>query len=59
MLMSILLWLFGAAFLAAILVLASLLLATLWIAAKAERLVPPVGKFVEIDGNRIHYVDVG
>ncbi|TGW06073.1 alpha/beta hydrolase, partial [Mesorhizobium sp. M2D.F.Ca.ET.145.01.1.1] len=45
MLMSILLWLFGAAFLAAILVLASLLLATLWIAAKAERLVPPVGKF--------------
>lgn len=59
MLMSILLWLFGAAFLAAILVLASLLLATLWIAAKAERLVPPVGKFVEIDGNRIHYIDVG
>ncbi|RWF47853.1 MAG: alpha/beta hydrolase [Mesorhizobium sp.] len=59
MLMSILLWLFGAAFLAAILVIASLLLATLWIAAKAERLVPPVGKFVEIDGNRIHYVDVG
>ncbi|WP_245525042.1 alpha/beta fold hydrolase [Mesorhizobium sp. M8A.F.Ca.ET.165.01.1.1] len=57
--MSILFWLFGAAFLAAILVLASLLLATLWIAAKAERLVPPVGKFVEIDGNRIHYVDVG
>ncbi|TPM41706.1 alpha/beta hydrolase [Mesorhizobium sp. B2-3-4] len=59
MLISILLWLLGAAFLAIILVLACLLLATLWIAAKAERLVPPVGKFVEIDGNRIHYVDAG
>ncbi len=57
--MSILLWLLGAAFLAAILLLASLLLATLWIAAKAERLVPPVGSSIEIDGNHIHYVDVG
>lgn len=29
------------------------------IAADAERRVPPVGKFVEIDGNRIHYVETG
>src|SRR5439155_4541110 len=52
-------WLLGALFLLAILGVASLALATLWIAAKAERLVPPVGKFIEIDGNRIHYVDQG
>lgn len=59
MLLSILLWLLAALFLLAVLAIVCLVLATLWIAAKAQRLVPPVGKFVEIDGNRIHYVDVG
>ena len=34
-------------------------LATRKIAAHAERLVPPSGKFIEIDGNRIHYVEAG
>jgi len=29
------------------------------IAREAERLVPPCGKFVEIDGNRIHYLEKG
>lgn len=29
------------------------------IAADAERRVPPFGKFVDVDGNRIHYVDSG
>jgi pimeloyl-ACP methyl ester carboxylesterase len=33
--------------------------ATRRIAADAERRVPPFGKFVDVDGNRIHYVDVG
>jgi len=28
-------------------------------AAKAEQLIPPAGKFTEIDGNKIHYVDEG
>ncbi|TIW95535.1 MAG: alpha/beta fold hydrolase [Mesorhizobium sp.] len=59
MLLSILSWLLVVLLLLAVLVVASLVLATLWIAAKAERLVPPVGKFIEIDGNRIHYVDRG
>ena len=59
MLLSILSWLLAALFLLAVLGIACLVLATLWIAAKAQRLVPPVGKFVEIDGNRIHYVDMG
>ncbi|QKC84167.1 alpha/beta fold hydrolase [Mesorhizobium sp. NZP2077] len=59
MLISILSWLLALSFLLAVLGIACLVLATLWIAAKAQRLVPPVGKFVEIDGSRIHYVDVG
>ncbi|MER9303209.1 alpha/beta fold hydrolase [Mesorhizobium sp. M0293] len=59
MLLSILSWLLAVLLLLAVLVIACLVLATLWIAAKAERLVPPVGKFIEIDGNRIHYVDQG
>lgn len=59
MLISILSWLLALLLLLAALGFACLVLATLWIAAKAQRLVPPVGKFIEIDGNRIHYVDVG
>ncbi|WP_353822027.1 alpha/beta fold hydrolase [Mesorhizobium sp.] len=59
MLLSILSWLLAVLLLLAVLAIGCLVLATLWIAAKAERLVPPVGKFIEIDGNRIHYVDVG
>lgn len=59
MLLSILSWLLVVLVLLAVLGIASLVLATQWIAVKAERLVPPVGKFIEIDGNRIHYVDQG
>jgi pimeloyl-ACP methyl ester carboxylesterase len=33
--------------------------ATRKIAARAERLVPPSGKFIDIDGNRIHYTQAG
>ena len=59
MLVSILLWLVAGLLLLALVIAASLAAATLWIAAKAERLVPASGKFVEIDGNRIHYVETG
>lgn len=59
MLLSLLSWLLAIIFLSLVLLTAGLVLATLWIAAKAERLVPPVGKFIDIDGNRIHYVDEG
>ena len=59
MLISIVLWLFAGLLIAAALVVLALMLATWRIAAKAERLVPACGKFVEIDGNRIHYVEEG
>ncbi|RUU02886.1 alpha/beta fold hydrolase [Mesorhizobium sp. USDA-HM6] len=59
MLISILSWLIGGLLVAAAVVVLGLMLATWWIAARAERLVPACGKFVEIDGNRIHYVEEG
>ncbi|ANT52097.1 alpha/beta fold hydrolase [Mesorhizobium amorphae] len=59
MLLSVLSWLFGGLLLLVVIVVAGLVLATWWIAAKAERLVPANGKFIEIDGNRIHYVETG
>jgi len=59
MLISILWWLLGGLVGLVVVVLLFLVLATSWIAWKAERLVPARGKFVEIDGNRIHYVEEG
>lgn len=59
MLVSILLWLLIGLFVLALVIVVSLVAATLLIAAKAEKLVPTSGQFVEIDGNRIHYVDEG
>ncbi|WP_245492619.1 hypothetical protein [Mesorhizobium sp. M4A.F.Ca.ET.090.04.2.1] len=56
---SILWWLLGGVVVLAVVVLLFLVLATWWIAAKAKRLVPARGTFVEIDGNRIHYVEEG
>ena len=59
MLTTVLSWLLGCLFAAPALVVLGLMIATRWIAATAERLVPPCGKFVEVDGNRIHYVEEG
>jgi len=52
-------WIFSAVFLLAVLAVGYFVLATQRIAKRAERLVPPAGKFVDIDGNRIHFVDRG
>ena len=59
MLISILWWLLSGLVGLAAMVLLFLLLATWRISAKAEQLVPARGKFIEIDGNRIHYVEEG
>lgn len=56
---SILLAILGAAILVAAAVVLYHVLATRRVATMARRLVPPPGKFVEIDGNRIHYVERG
>ncbi len=49
----------GVALVAGGLVLFHFVLATRRIAAEAERLVPPSGKFVTVAGNRIHYFETG
>ncbi|AZO75125.1 MULTISPECIES: alpha/beta hydrolase [unclassified Mesorhizobium] len=59
MLISVLSWLVGGLLVAAIVAVLGFMLATWRIAARAERLVPACGKFIEIDGNRIHYVEEG
>ncbi|OBQ90475.1 alpha/beta fold hydrolase [Mesorhizobium sp. AA23] len=59
MLISILPWLIGGLLVAAAAVVLGFMLATWWIATKAERLVPACGRFIEIGGSRIHYVEAG
>jgi pimeloyl-ACP methyl ester carboxylesterase len=56
---SILLGIVVAAVAVAVLMLTVAVLRTRRIASLAERLVPASGKFVTIDGNRIHYVEKG
>lgn len=57
--LSILAWLAVLLIAAAAMVAAYFVWRTQTIARRAERLVPARGKFVEIDGNRIHYVEEG
>ena len=40
-------------------VLAGLVLFTAWTARQAEKKLPPRGRFIEVDGARIHYLDEG
>jgi pimeloyl-ACP methyl ester carboxylesterase len=56
---SVIGWIVGAAFMVAVFVAGYFVVATRRIAAKAERLVPAAGKFVDVGGNRIHYVETG
>jgi pimeloyl-ACP methyl ester carboxylesterase len=49
----------GALFLVVVFVAGYFVLVTRRIAARAERLVPASGKFIDIGGNRIHYVETG
>jgi pimeloyl-ACP methyl ester carboxylesterase len=49
----------GALFLVVVFIVGYFVLATRRIAARAERLVPASGKFIDIGGNRIHYVETG
>ncbi|PLP61401.1 alpha/beta hydrolase [Mesorhizobium loti] len=59
MLLTVLLWLLAAVVLAVLAVVGFFVLKTRRIVAWVERTMPPAGKFIDIKGNRIHYVDVG
>jgi pimeloyl-ACP methyl ester carboxylesterase len=56
---SVIGWIVGVVFLAALLIAGYFVLTTRRIAARAERLVPASGKFIDVGGNRIHYVETG
>lgn len=57
--MTYLIWIILALLLAGASVICFFALTTRRIAAQAERLVPPPGRFVTVDGVRLHYVDEG
>jgi pimeloyl-ACP methyl ester carboxylesterase len=59
MLVSVVQWLLAALAVAAIVTVSRPVLVTRHLAAEAEKKCPPTGKFIEVDGNRIHYVDRG
>jgi pimeloyl-ACP methyl ester carboxylesterase len=52
-------WVLAVLVLGAALVTGYFVFVTRKIAARAERLVPPSGKFIDVDGNRIHYAEAG
>jgi pimeloyl-ACP methyl ester carboxylesterase len=58
-LLIIAIWILAALIAAFVVYFGSFALLTRRIAADAERKVPPSGKFVDIEGNRIHYVEAG
>lgn len=59
MLLTVLLWLLAAIVVACLAVVGYFVFRTRRIVAWVERTMPPAGKFIDIKGNRIHYVDVG
>ena len=56
---SVIGWIASVILLVAFSVVGYFVLTTRLIAARAERQVPPSGKFLDVGGNRIHYVEMG
>jgi pimeloyl-ACP methyl ester carboxylesterase len=52
-------WIVGAVVSLVGLVLVGLVLFTAWTAHQVEKAVPPRGRFIDVDGARIHYLDEG
>jgi pimeloyl-ACP methyl ester carboxylesterase len=52
-------WIVGAVVALVGLVLVGLVLFTAWTARQVEKAVPPRGRFIDVDGARIHYLDEG
>jgi pimeloyl-ACP methyl ester carboxylesterase len=55
----IIVWIFGGIVALAGLAAAGLVLFTAWTARRVEKALPPRGRFIDIDGARIHYLDEG
>jgi pimeloyl-ACP methyl ester carboxylesterase len=52
-------WLVGSAAALVGVILAGLVLFTAWTARRVEKALPPRGRFIDVDGARIHYLDKG
>ena len=52
-------WILGVAVALILLMTLGLVLFTAWTADQVETKMPPRGKFIEIDGVRLHYIDKG
>jgi pimeloyl-ACP methyl ester carboxylesterase len=52
-------WIAGGVVALAGLVVAGLVLFTAWTARRVEKALPPRGRFIDVDGARIHYLDEG
>lgn len=57
--MSVIVWIIGAGLAALVLLGGALALYAAWTARRVEKALPPCGRFAEIDGARIHYLDEG
>jgi pimeloyl-ACP methyl ester carboxylesterase len=57
--MSVIAWIIGAGLAALVLLGGALALYAAWTARRVEKALPPCGRFVDIDGARIHYLDEG
>ena len=57
--MTIIAWIICAVLLLLVAIVAGLMLYAAWTARRVEKALPPLGRFVEVDGGRIHYLEAG
>jgi pimeloyl-ACP methyl ester carboxylesterase len=57
--MSVIAWVFGVGLAALVVMAGGLAIFAAWTARRVEKALPPCGRFAEIDGGRIHYLDEG
>jgi pimeloyl-ACP methyl ester carboxylesterase len=57
--MSIIAWIIGTALAVVVLMLGGLAVFAAWTARRVEKALPPCGRFIDIEGARIHYIDEG
>ena len=57
--MNVVIWIVGIGVALFVSLVAGLVLFSAWTARQVEKRVPPRGRFVDVDGARIHYLDEG
>src|ERR1700691_3164834 len=57
--MTVIAWIAGFGLAAVVVIAGALAIFAAWTARQVEKLLPPCGHFIEVDGARIHYVDEG